>query len=178
MFGNNFKPKYNVVDWDEPEEAFEAWCSGKTGYPIVDAGMRELNKTGYMHNRVRMIVASFLTKDLHIHWLHGERYFATKLTDYDPCSNNGGWQWAASTGCDAQPYFRIFNPWTQQKKFDPEANYIKKWVPELADVPVSDIMNWEKKHLNYADHPHPPPMVDHGEERKDRLKRFEKTKTA
>lgn len=176
VFGNNFNDKFDVVAWDDDKERFKRWCDGKTGFPVVDAGMRELNETGYMHNRARMIVASFLTKDLHIHWLWGEKYFATKLIDYDPAVNNGSWQWAASTGCDAQPYFRIFNPWLQQKKFDPEAKYIKKWVPELADVPVSDIMNWEKKHVNYEDHTYPAPMVDHGEEREETLRRFEKTK--
>ena len=117
------------------KKIFEHWCNGTTGFPIIDAGMRQLNTTGYMHNRVRMLVASFLTKDLHISWLWGEKYFAQKLIDYDPCVNNGNWQWAASTGCDSQPYFRIFNPWIQQKKFDPDALYIKQWVPELNHLP-------------------------------------------
>lgn len=178
VFGANFNDTFDIVAWDDDKDRFKKWCEGETGFPVVDAGMRELNETGYMHNRARMIVASFLTKDLHIHWLWGEKYFATKLIDYDPAVNNGSWQWAASTGCDAQPYFRIFNPWLQQKKFDPEAKYIKKWVPELADVPVSDIMNWEKKHVNYEEHPYPAPMVDHSEERKDTLTRFQKTKQA
>lgn len=177
VFGNNFNVKFDIVKWDENTDRFKRWCDGRTGFPIVDAGMRELNETGYMHNRARMIVASFLTKDLHIHWLWGEKYFATKLIDYDPAVNNGSWQWAASTGCDAQPYFRIFNPWLQQKKFDPEARYIKKWVSELVDVPVSDIMNWEAKHMNYKDHPYPAPMINHEVERENTLRRFEKTKT-
>ncbi|MTI22520.1 deoxyribodipyrimidine photo-lyase [Fulvivirga sp. RKSG066] len=128
---SNFKSKYDAVNWRNNEKEFEAWCQGKTGYPIVDAGMRQLNQTGYMHNRIRMVVASFLTKHLLIDWRWGEAYFARKLLDYELASNNGGWQWAAGTGTDAQPYFRIFNPESQTKKFDPELKYIKKWVPEL-----------------------------------------------
>lgn len=126
-----FKPAYDAIPWRNNEKEFKAWCEGKTGYPIVDAGMRELNATGYMHNRVRMIVASFLTKHLLIDWRWGEAYFATKLLDYDLAANNGGWQWAAGTGTDAQPYFRIFNPESQTEKFDKELKYIKKWVPEF-----------------------------------------------
>lgn len=126
-----FKPQYNRVIWRNNEQEFKAWREGKTGYPIVDAGMRELNDTGFMHNRVRMIVASFLIKDLLIDWRWGEAYFAEKLLDYDLSANNGGWQWAASSGCDAAPYFRIFNPTEQAKKFDPNYEYIKKWVPEF-----------------------------------------------
>ncbi|MEQ8925859.1 MAG: FAD-binding domain-containing protein, partial [Fulvivirga sp.] len=140
---NNFKSKYDRVYWRNDEKEFEAWCKGKTGYPIVDAGIRELNATGYMHNRVRMIVASFLTKHLLIDWRWGEAYFARKLLDYELASNNGGWQWAAGTGTDAQPYFRIFNPESQTKKFDPNLKYIKKWVPEFQE-------------LSY-----PKPIVDH-----------------
>ena len=140
---NNFRAKYDHVEWRNNEVEFEAWCEGKTGYPIVDAGMRELNNTGYMHNRVRMIVASFLTKHLLIDWRWGEAYFARKLLDFELASNNGGWQWAAGTGTDAQPYFRIFNPESQTKKFDPELKYIKKWVPEF-------------QQLSY-----PKPIVDH-----------------
>lgn len=126
-----FKPKYDQIPWRNNEPDFEAWCKGKTGYPIVDAGMRELNATGYMHNRVRMIVASFLTKHLLIDWRWGEVYFAKKLLDFELASNNGGWQWAAGTGTDAQPYFRIFNPESQTEKFDKELKYIKKWIPEF-----------------------------------------------
>lgn len=127
---NSFKPQYDRVEWRNNEQEFKAWCEGKTGFPIVDAGMRELNTTGFMHNRVRMIVASFLIKDLLIDWRWGEAYFAEKLIDYDLSANNGGWQWAASSGCDAAPYFRIFNPLEQTKKFDPNYEYIKTWVPE------------------------------------------------
>jgi len=134
VVNENFKTKYNALSWRNNEKEFEAWCEGKTGYPIVDAGMRELNETGYMHNRVRMIVASFLTKHLLIDWRWGEAYFARKLLDFELASNNGGWQWAAGTGTDAQPYFRIFNPESQTKKFDPELKYIKKWVPELQEL--------------------------------------------
>ena len=126
-----FKPAYDQIRWRNNEDEFAAWCEGRTGYPIVDAGMRELNATGYMHNRVRMVVASFLTKHLLIDWRWGEAYFAKKLLDFDLSANNGGWQWAAGSGCDAAPYFRIFNPYEQTKKFDPELRYIRKWVPEF-----------------------------------------------
>lgn len=127
---NAFRAKYDFIEWRTNEKDFKAWCEGKTGYPIVDAGMRELNSTGFMHNRVRMITASFLTKHLLIDWRWGEAYFAEKLLDFDLASNNGGWQWAAGSGTDAAPYFRIFNPYTQADKFDKERKYIKKWVPE------------------------------------------------
>lgn len=125
-----FKKKYEDIPWRNNEEEFKAWCEGKTGYPIVDAGMRELNETGFMHNRVRMITASFLTKHLLIDWRWGEAYFATKLLDYDLSANNGNWQWAAGCGCDAAPYFRIFNPEEQTKKFDKDLKYIRKWLPQ------------------------------------------------
>jgi len=138
-----FKPAYDHIQWRNDEKEYAAWCEGKTGYPIVDAGMRELNTTGFMHNRVRMIVASFLTKHLLIDWRWGEAYFAKKLLDFDLAANNGGWQWAAGSGCDAAPYFRVFNPQLQTEKFDPELMYIKKWVPELGTK-------------NY-----PKPIVDH-----------------
>lgn len=128
-----FKHTYNQIEWRNNEQEFKAWCQGKTGYPIVDAGMRELNATGFMHNRVRMIVASFLTKHLLINWQWGEAYFAKKLLDFDLSANNGGWQWAAGCGCDAAPYFRVFNPYLQTEKFDKDRKYIKKWVPEFSD---------------------------------------------
>ena len=166
MYSNSrFRLKYTKIKWRNDTETFKRWCSGKTGFPIVDAGMRQLNMTGFMHNRVRLIVASFLTKDLHLNWRLGERYFAEKLVDYDPCVNNGNWQWAASTGCDAQPYFRIFNPWIQQKKFDPQCKYIKKFVPELINVPAKLIHELHKnirpveQDLNY-----PLPIVNHSSE--------------
>lgn len=140
---NNFRSKYDQIQWRNHPGEFEKWKNGVTGYPMVDAGMRELNATGYMHNRVRMVVASFLCKHLLIDWRWGEAYFAKKLLDYELSSNNGNWQWAAGTGCDAAPYFRIFNPTEQAKKFDPELQYIKKWIPELDTLA------------------YPAPMVDH-----------------
>lgn len=130
----SFKPEYDNIHWRNNEKEFAAWCSGQTGYPIVDAGMRELNETGFMHNRLRMITASFLSKHLLIDWRWGEAYFAKQLLDYDLAANNGGWQWAAGTGCDAAPYFRIFNPYLQTRKFDPELQYVRKWVPEFEEL--------------------------------------------
>ena len=175
VFGHAFNEKYEEIKWSRStnSEKFHRWTEGKTGFPIVDAGMRELTATGFMHNRLRMIVASFLTKDLHIHWLLGERYFAQHLVDYDPAVNNGNWQWAASTGCDAQPYFRIFNPWLQQKKFDPEAQYIKKWIPELNHLSAQEIHEWEtlsqKKALIRE---YPAPCLDHNEAKEKTLTLF------
>lgn len=131
--GRSFKPAYDHIKWRDDDEQFQKWCKGETGYPIVDAGMRELNETGFMHNRIRMVTASFLAKHLLLDWRLGEAYFAEKLLDYDFAANNGGWQWAAGSGCDAAPYFRIFNPYLQTKKFDPEFKYIRKWVPEFED---------------------------------------------
>ena len=142
--------KWRPISNTTVKNDFKKWCVGETGFPIVDAGMRQLNATGYMHNRLRMITSTFLMKDLHIDWREGERYFATKLVDYDPASNNGGWQWSAGTGTDAQPYFRIFNPWTQAKRFDKDCVYIKKWVPELRDVPNKDILTWYKSFPHYT----------------------------
>ena len=160
VFGEPFRLKYKKIKWSTSTKNFDTWCQGLTGFPIVDAGMRQLNATGYMHNRVRMIVGSFLTKDLHINWLWGEKYFAQLLVDYDPCVNNGNWQWSSSTGADASPYFRIFNPWLQQKKFDPECTYIKKWIPELEDLDPKTIHAWDKVHSEY-EVDYPAPMVDH-----------------
>ena len=131
VVSRNFRSKYDGIQWRNNEEEFDAWCRGKTGYPLVDAGMRQLNETGFMHNRVRMVVASFLCKHLLIDWCWGEAYFAEKLLDFELASNNGNWQWAAGTGCDAAPYFRVFNPTAQQEKFDPNFEYIKRWVPEF-----------------------------------------------
>ena len=154
VVNENFKKQYNSVQWRNDPNEFQAWCEGKTGYPIVDAGMRQLNETGYMHNRVRMIVASFLTKHLLIDWRWGEAYFARKLLDYELASNNGGWQWAAGTGTDAQPYFRIFNPESQTRKFDPELKYIKRWVPDFQELA------------------YPKPVVDHKYARERCLETF------
>jgi deoxyribodipyrimidine photo-lyase len=159
VFGRSFKEKYDKIPWSYDKKNFRAWCEGKTGYPIVDAGMRELNETGFMHNRVRMISASFLTKDLHIDWRLGEKYFAQKLVDYDPAVNNGNWQWAASTGCDAQPYFRIFNPLLQQRRYDPDCEYIKKWVPELAEITAEEIHDPTRKRPHALSYPQQ--IVDH-----------------
>jgi deoxyribodipyrimidine photo-lyase len=163
-FSTEYNKKFQKIRWRKNKKEFCKWSNGKTGFPIVDAGMRELNETGFMHNRARMIVASFLTKDLHIDWRWGEKYFATKLIDYDPCVNIGNWQWAASTGCDAQPWFRIFNPWLQQKRFDPDCKYIKKWVPELRDLSskvIHNLSNYFPNDLSYDK-----PMVDHSIETK------------
>jgi deoxyribodipyrimidine photo-lyase len=160
VFGHAFHTQYDQIKWSDDQEMFSAWCEGRTGFPIVDAGMRELVSTGFMHNRVRMIVASFLVKDLHISWQRGEQFFAQHLTDYDPAVNNGSWQWAASTGCDAQPYFRIFNPWLQQKRFDPECKYIKRWVPELAHLSAKQIHALDQGEcLNMSNYPRP--IVEH-----------------
>ncbi len=133
--GMTFKPQFNAIAFPNDAVKFSAWCEARTGFPLIDAAMRQLNQSGYMHNRLRMVVASFLVKDLHIDWRQGERYFAQHLLDFDLASNNGGWQWAASTGCDAQPWFRIFNPITQSEKFDPQGKFIRRYVPELAACP-------------------------------------------
>lgn len=177
-----FRPEYKAISWEsgpDADESFEAWCCGRTGYPIVDAAMRQLNQTGYMHNRLRMIAASFLTKDLGLDWRRGEHYFARQLNDFDLSANNGGWQWAASTGCDAQPYFRIFNPITQSRKFDAQGQFIRRYVPELARLSNKDI------HAPWLAQPstlinakvtlgvnYPLPIVDHSLARKVTLSRY------
>lgn len=145
VFGKSFREKYDKLKWENDAIKIKSWKNGLTGFPIIDAGMRELNNTGFMHNRVRLIVASFLVKNLDVDWRIGEKYFAEKLVDYDPCVNNGNWQWVAGTGTDAQPYFRIFNPWSQQKRFDFDCKYIKKWVNELIDIEPKEIHNLEKE---------------------------------
>ena len=156
VLGGAFRPAYDKIEWEHNEQHFEAWCKGETGYAIVDAGMRELNETGFMHNRVRMIVASFLTKHLLLDWRWGEAYFAEKLLDFELSSNNGGWQWASGSGCDAAPYFRVFNPYLQTEKFDPQLRYIQKWVPEFQE-------------LTY-----PQPIVDHKFARQRAIDRYQK----
>ncbi len=173
VVGNSFKSNYDKIKWRNNKKQFKAWCEGKTGFPVVDACMRQMNTSGFMHNRGRMIVASFLTKDLLIDWRWGEKYFATQLQDYNISANNGGWQWAAGTGTDSQPYFRIFNPWSQSKSYDIDCEYIKKWIPELKDVPNKDIHEWEKKHSLYTIN-YPDPIVNHKEERKNTLKIYKK----
>lgn len=159
VFGAAFKQEFDAIAWSYDQTLFERWCYGMTGFPLVDAGMRELRETGFMHNRVRMVTGSFLVKDLRLDWRLGERYFARLLVDYDPAVNNGNWQWVASTGCDPQPYFRIFNPWLQQKKFDPECVYIKKWIPELRDLSPREIHDRMKAQASYNGYPMP--IVDH-----------------
>lgn len=161
-----FQARFADLKWENNEAFFEAWKTGRTGFPLVDAGMRELNSTGWMHNRVRMVVASFLTKDLLIDWRWGERYFMERLLDGDLAPNNGGWQWAASTGCDPQPYFRIFNPYLQSEKFDPKGDYIRKYVPELLYVPDSRI------HEPQGVKAYPAPIVEHAVQREKALKLY------
>lgn len=169
VFKGAFHPKFDKLKWSYNQKAYQRWCEGSTGFPIVDAGMREMNETGFMHNRVRMITASFLIKDLHIDWRWGEKYFAQTLIDYDPAVNNGNWQWVASTGSDAQPYFRIFNPWNQQKKFDPECTYIKKWIPELRDFPPKSIHAWYEEKWRAECKEYPAPMTNHEKAAKEAL---------
>ena len=172
VFKGSFHPKFDQLRWSDDRKAYHRWCTGTTGFPIIDAGMRELNATGFMHNRVRMIAASFLIKDLHIDWRWGEKYFAQHLIDYDPAVNNGNWQWAASTGCDAQPYFRIFNPWNQQKKFDPDCSYIKQWIPEIEPLSAQTIHTWNERGQNEEYDNYPPPMIDHHEAAKKALQTY------
>lgn len=172
----SFRPQYRTLAFENREDWFEAWCEGRTGYPLVDAAMRQLRATGWMHNRLRMLVASFLVKDLLIDWRRGERHFARWLLDYDLAANNGGWQWAASTGCDAQPWFRIFNPVTQSRRFDPDGTFIRRYVPELAGFSARDIhAPWLAKTLPPGFRPgadYPPPLVDHALQREKALALF------
>jgi deoxyribodipyrimidine photo-lyase len=170
VLSESFRPEFKNIEWDSDDEAFTAWCRGETGYPFVDAGLRQLRQTGWMHNRARMVTASFLVKDLLIDWRRGERYFFRHLVDADPASNNGGWQWAASTGTDAQPYFRIFNPVAQGERFDPGGAYVRRFVPELADVPASYIhCPWKAATPPRG---YPRPIVNHSERRVLALERF------
>ena len=173
--GKNYNKKYDKIKWKWYKKNYDAWCNGETGYPIVDAGMRELNKTGYMHNRSRLITCNFLNRLLGIDWIWSEIYFANKLTDYDPSVNNGNHQWVASVGVDPKPYFqRLFNPWLQSKKFDDESEYIKKWIPELKKIPAKELHEWEKyytkydlKKINYFK-----PIVNYKEARADSIKMY------
>lgn len=177
-----FKPDYDAIQWQGGEHAlalFQAWCDGRTGYPLVDAAMLQLNQTGYMHNRLRMVVASFLIKDLGIDWRWGERYFAERLNDFDLAANNGGWQWAASSGCDAQPYFRIFNPITQSEKFDADGKFIRRYLPQLSALGNKHIhapwlapaQELQKAGISLGQN-YPPPLVQHDEARKATLQRY------
>ena len=169
-----FRPEYDAIEWEDRDEFFEAWCAGQTGFPIVDAGMRQLLETGWMHNRLRMIVASFLTKDLLIDWRRGEAHFSRLLVDADTASNNGGWQWAASTGTDPQPYFRIFNPTRQGERFDPEGDYVRRFVPELVDLGAKEIHRPETLPLLAPGYPRP--IVDHAERRQEALRRYQQAR--
>lgn len=178
--GHSFKPQYDNLPWPNPPGHFAAWANARTGYPLVDAAMRQLNQTGYMHNRLRMLTASFLTKDLLVDWRQGEQYFAEKLIDYDLAANSGGWQWAASVGCDAQPWFRIFNPVTQSERFDPRGDFIRRYVPELAALPdkfihapwtMPDAAQRESGCVSGRDYP--PPIVDHAVQRVQALALFQ-----
>ncbi len=180
-----FKPEYVSVVFDNDPALFAAWCEGRTGYPLVDAAMRQINATGYMHNRLRMVTASFLVKDLHVDWRLGEKYFADNLNDFDLSANNGGWQWAASTGCDAQPYFRIFNPVTQSEKFDPEGKFIRRYVPELAKMPAKHVhAPWVMSPLEQQaagcvlGRDYPVPVVHHDLARRITLERYGEAKSA
>ncbi len=174
-----FKPEYDRIVWRNDETQFRAWCEARTGYPLVDAAMRQLNQTGYMHNRLRMVTASFLIKDLGIDWRWGEKYFAEKLIDFDLSANNGGWQWAASSGCDAQPYFRIFNPISQSEKFDAQGKFIRRYVPELAALSDKDIhapwlarpIDLQAAGVKLSDN-YPLPIVQHDEARAETLARY------
>ncbi|MBT2794621.1 cryptochrome/photolyase family protein [Paraburkholderia strydomiana] len=182
--GASFKEEYDRLRWErgpEADEAFAAWCEGRTGYPLIDAAMLQLNSTGYMHNRLRMVTASFLVKDLGVDWRLGERYFADQLNDFDFAANNGGWQWAASTGCDAQPYFRIFNPVTQSEKFDADGRFIKRYLPQLGKLPAKWIhapwLAGAERLAQYdvvLDKDYPAPIVDHAQARARTLARFGK----
>ena len=173
VLAEEFSPEWRGLRWAEPDEKFEAWKQGRTGFPIVDAGMRELLATGHMHNRVRMITAMFLTKDLHIDWRLGEQFFMQHLVDGEIASNNGGWQWSAGTGADAAPYFRIQNPWSQAKRYDPDGTYMRRWLPELAKVPVEKLLEPPKNGLPLAPG-YPLPCVDHAAERDRTLAIFQK----
>jgi len=175
----SFKPEYDRIAWDDAPELFAAWCEGRTGYPLVDAAMAQINRTGYMHNRLRMVTASFLTKDLGIDWRLGEKYFARRLIDFDLAANNGGWQWAASSGCDAQPYFRIFNPVAQSEKFDPDGKFIKRYLPQLVNLSAKEIhAPWllsrerQREAGCVIGTDYPPPVVDHAAARARTLARY------
>ena len=182
VVGHAFKPEYDRIRWAHGPHAdalFAAWCEGRTGYPLVDAAMLQLARTGYMHNRLRMVTASFLVKDLGLDWRRGEAWFALHLNDFDLAANNGGWQWAASTGCDAQPYFRIFNPVSQSEKFDPEGKFIRRYLPQLAGLSAKAVhAPWLAKPLELAEAglrlgvDYPEPVVDHDAARQRTLERF------
>ena len=169
VLGHALKPKYDKIKWHHNQRWFDAWSNGETGFPVVDAGMRQLNETGYMENRARLIVASFLVKTLLISWTKGAQYFSQKLIDYDPASNQLNWQWCASTGPDSQPFFRIFNPWMQQENFDKDCIYIKRWVPEVSSLEPKIIHNWDTEWENYKETGYPKPIVDYKDQKEKAL---------
>ena len=177
VVGNDFNNRYTTIKWDNNKTWFEKWCNGTTGFPVVDACMTELNTTGYMHNRGRMIVANFLTKLLFIDWRWGEKYFAQNLLDYNISANNGGWQWSANTGTDVGAFNRIFNPWTQVAKWDKGSIYIKKWLPVLRDVDSKYIEKWDKYHTEYTHLDYPQPMIDYKERRAYGMAKYAEYKT-
>jgi deoxyribodipyrimidine photo-lyase len=172
VLGSALKPTYNKIKWHHNESWFQAWCKGNTGIPILDAAQRQLLIIGWVHNRGRMISSSMLTKILMIDWKKGEQFYAKHLVDYDVANNNGGWQWSAGTGADSQEYWRIFNPYTQSKEHDPDCEYIKKWIPELKDVPSKDIHDWENTWINYTDIKYPKPIVNYTEQKKKALQMY------
>ncbi|WP_121822640.1 cryptochrome/photolyase family protein [Halostella salina] len=179
VVSENYKAYENAIEWREDHEALDAWKRGKTGYPLVDAGMRQLREEGWMHNRVRMVVAAFLTKDLLIDWREGYDWFRQKLVDHDTANDNGGWQWAASTGTDAQPYFRIFNPTSQCEQYDPDGEYVREYVPELQDATAGQIHEWPDLSLTERQRTapgYPAPIVDHGERREEAIETFERAR--
>ena len=186
--GESFRPEYDRIAWEQgpvAEERFAAWCEGRTGYPLVDAAMLQLGRTGFMHNRLRMVTASFLCKDLGLDWRWGERWFARQLNDYDFAANNGGWQWASSSGCDAQPYFRIFNPVSQGERFDPDGAFVRQWLPQLARLP-KDVVHapWTARPIDLSEagivlgRDYPLPIVDHAQAREETLRRYAVVKAA
>jgi deoxyribodipyrimidine photo-lyase len=185
VVGQPFQKQYNDLEYPGSDDHFVAWCEGKTGYPIVDAAMRCLNATGWMHNRLRMVTASFLTKDLLVDWRRGEAYFARQLLDFDLAQNNGGWQWAASVGADAQPYFRIFNPYLQSVKFDPDGAFIREWVPELAELETKALhAPWDEEPFTLMaagvelGKTYPERLVNHAEQKEKAIKLLERAKNA
>lgn len=172
VLGHALKDQYDKIYWHHNASWFDKWKNGETGFPIVDAGMRQMNATGYMHNRARLIVSSFLIKTLLIDWRKGEQYFAQTLVDYDVASNNGNWQWSAGSGADAQPYFRVFNPWRQAEEHDPDCTYVKKWIPELENVLDKDILTWNESYSKYKDIKYPKPICDYTEQKEKALKMY------
>lgn len=174
VLGKSLKPKYDKIKWNNNMNWFKKWCDGNTGFPVVDAGMRQMNETGFMENRARLIVMSFLIKTLLIDWREGEKYFAKKLVDYDPASNNGNIQWVSGSGADSQQYIRIFSPFRQQEEYDKHCEYVKRWVPELKMLEPKIIHNWDKEYINHKNVIYPKPMCDFSEQRKKAIEMYSK----